>query len=56
MAKKLHQTLQDEDKLFTSRFYNSVYKMAGDLSMSRQQYEEQAKQIAPADNPNKRID
>ena len=34
----------EDDKLFTSRFYNSVYKM--DLSMTRYQYEEQAKAIS----------
>ncbi len=39
MAKRKHQTLLDEDRLFSSKFYNSVY----DLSMSR--YEEQAKTI-----------
>lgn len=35
----------DEEKLFNSKFYNSVYKLT-DISMNRQQYEEQAKQIA----------
>lgn len=41
LAKKQHQTLLDEDKLFNSKFYNSVYKMNDlSISMSRQQYEE----------------
>ena len=44
-AKRLHQTLQDDDRLFNSKFYNSVYKME-DMSMSRQQYEDQAKVIS----------
>jgi hypothetical protein len=44
LAKKKHQSLLDEDRLFSSKFYNSVY----DLSMSR--YEEQAKNITKA-NP-----
>ena len=38
-AKRKHLTLQDEDRLFSSKFYNSVYE----LSMSK--YEEQAKVI-----------
>ena len=29
----------DEEKLFNSKFYNSVYKLT-DISMNRQQYEE----------------
>lgn len=41
LAKKQHQSLRDEDRLFSSKFYNSFY----DLSMSRQQYEDQAKTI-----------
>jgi hypothetical protein len=41
-AKKKHQSLLDDDRLFSSKFYNSVY----DLSMSR--YEEQAKTISKA--------
>lgn len=39
LAKKTQMSLLDEDRLFSSKFYNSVY----DLSMSR--YEEQAKTI-----------
>eukprot|EP00347_Sterkiella_histriomuscorum_P023794 403333366 len=56
IAKKQHQTLLDEDRLFNSKFYNSYYSNMGgnplgitmnnDLSMSRQQYEHQAKTIA----------
>jgi len=42
--KRQHLTLLDEDRLFNSRFYNSVYTL--DVSMTRQQYEEQAKQIS----------
>jgi len=33
----------DDDKLFRTDFYNSIMRM--DQSMSRKQYEEQAKQI-----------
>jgi hypothetical protein len=39
--------LLDDDKMFNSKFYNSVY-LFGDVSMSRQQYEDQAKQISTA--------
>jgi len=42
----VHQTLLDEDKLFTTKFYNSYYSNMGDVSMTKKQYEEQAKQIA----------
>ena len=45
LANKLHQTLADEDKLFNTKFYNSYYSM-NDLSMTKKQYEDQAKQIA----------
>jgi hypothetical protein len=41
--------LQDEDRLFSSKFYNSVYE----LSMSR--YEDQAKVIGTKNNPTKRL-
>lgn len=41
LAKKKRNSLLDEDRLFSDKFYNSFY----DLSMSRQQYEEQAKVI-----------
>ena len=46
MAKRKHQTLMDEDRLFSSKFYNSVY----DLSMSK--YEEQAKIITKVTQQN----
>ncbi|CDW88617.1 UNKNOWN [Stylonychia lemnae] len=46
LAKKQHQTLLDEDKLFDTKFYNSYYSNMGDLSMSKKQYEDQAKQIS----------
>lgn len=45
LAKKTQLSLLDEDRLFSSKFYNSVY----DLSMSR--YEEQAKTIVKKDGP-----
>jgi len=38
--------LLDEDKLFNTKFYNSYYSNMGDISMTKKQYEEQAKQIA----------
>lgn len=41
LAKKKRNSLLDEDRLFNTKIYNSFY----DLSMSRQQYEEQAKTI-----------
>jgi len=47
LAKKGRASIQDDDRLFSSRFQNSVY----DLSMSRQVYEEQAKSIAPVVAP-----
>lgn len=37
--------MADEDKLFNTKFYNSYYSM-NDISMSKKQYEDQAKQIA----------
>ena len=47
LAKKEHQNLLDEDKMFSSKFYNSIYILNNnDISMSRQQYEDQAKQIS----------
>lgn len=41
LAKKKRHSLLDEDRLFSEKFYNSFY----DLSVSRQQYEDQAKVI-----------
>ena len=47
LAKRGRNSLMDDDRLFSTRFQNSVY----DLSMSRQVYEEQAKSLAPVSQP-----
>jgi hypothetical protein len=34
LAKKQHLTLQDEDRLFNTKFYNSYYSNMGEVSMT----------------------